>query len=115
MSTPKEYNDQTPLPRDTAGRRRTVVLTPVSGISLRPVRWLLQDQIPLGAITLLGGREGIGKSLVALTWAAQVTQGTLPGACHGCPRSVIVAATEDSWEHTIVPRLVAAGADLNRC
>jgi len=30
----------------------------------------------------------------------------------GRPRAVIVAATEDSWEHTIVPRLMAAGADL---
>jgi hypothetical protein len=27
---------------------------------------------------------------------------------------VIVAATEDSWEHTIVPRLMAAQADLTR-
>ena len=27
---------------------------------------------------------------------------------------VIVAATEDSWEHTVVPRLMAAGADLSR-
>lgn len=27
---------------------------------------------------------------------------------------MLVAATEDSWEHTIVPRLMAAGADLDR-
>ena len=27
---------------------------------------------------------------------------------------MIIAATEDSQEHTIVPRLMAAGADLNR-
>ena len=32
----------------------------------------------------------------------------------GEPRQVIVAATEDSWEHTIVPRLMAAGADLDK-
>ena len=30
------------------------------------------------------------------------------------PRSVLVAATEDSWSHTIVPRLMAAEADLAR-
>ena len=42
-----------------------------------------------------------------------MTRGTLQGACQGNPRAVIVAATEDSWEHTIVPRLMAAGADLN--
>ena len=27
---------------------------------------------------------------------------------------MIIAATEDSWAHTIVPRLMAAGADLDR-
>ena len=36
------------------------------------------------------------------------------GVYAGEPRAVIVAATEDSWEHTIVPRLMAAGADLDR-
>ena len=30
----------------------------------------------------------------------------------GHPRAVLVCATEDSWEHTIVPRLIAADADL---
>ena len=38
----------------------------------------------------------------------------LKGVYFGQPRSVLVAATEDSWEHTIVPRLMAAGADLTR-
>jgi hypothetical protein len=32
----------------------------------------------------------------------------------GQPRNVIVCAREDSWEKTIVPRLIAAGADLER-
>jgi hypothetical protein len=34
--------------------------------------------------------------------------------CHGAPRSVIYAATEDSWERTIAGRLLVAGADLDR-
>jgi hypothetical protein len=45
---------------------------------------------------------------------AQITNGTLPGELYGTPRSVIYAATEDSWSMTIAPRLVAAGADLER-
>lgn len=93
---------------------RTVVLTSASSIKVRPVRWLWQDRVPLGSLALIGGREGIGKSTLAYTLAAQLTAGTLPGRCHGQPRAVIVAATEDSWAHTIVPRLMAAGADLER-
>jgi hypothetical protein len=65
-------------------------------------------------VSLLGGREGIGKSTCAYTIAAQLTKGTLAGAYQGQPKSVVIAATEDSWSHTIVPRLMAADADLAR-
>jgi hypothetical protein len=70
--------------------------------------------MPLGAIVLLAGREGIGKTILGYTLAADITRGNLAGIYRGTPHSVIVAATEDSWEHTIVPRLMAAGADLER-
>lgn len=94
--------------------RRTVVLTPASAIEVRPVHWLWADRLALGVLALLGGREGIGKSILGYTLAADVTRGRLPGVYFGIPKAVIVAATEDSWAHTIVPRLMAAGADLDR-
>lgn len=99
-------------PDDTP--ERVVRLTPASDIPLKVARWLWTARIPVGEITLLPGREGIGKSL-ALAWlSARITRGQLPGVYHGQPRAVIYAATEDSWSHTIGPRLVAAGADLDR-
>src|SRR6266851_8041651 len=92
-------------PPDDAGAVRRVRLTPASAIPMRPVRWLWDGRIPAGAITLLPGREGIGKSL-ALAWlAARLTRGQLPGLHYGTARPVIYAATEDSWGHTIAPRL----------
>jgi hypothetical protein len=92
---------------------RSVRLTAASDIPLRRPVWLWQDRIPASAITLMSGREGIGKSL-ALAWvSARVTRGQLPGVLRGQPRAVIYAATEDSWSHTIGPRLVAAGANLD--
>lgn len=93
---------------------RSVRLTRASDIAIRPVHWLWADRIALGTMALLGGREGIGKSTVAYQLAADITRGLLPGASYGQPRAVIVAATEDSWEHTIVPRLMAASADLHQ-
>ena len=96
---------------DSAGTR-SVHLTRASTIVMRPVRWLWTNLLPLGSFTLLGGREGIGKSICAYTLAADLTRGRLPGHGFGTPRAVIVAATEDSWEHTIAPRLTAADADL---
>jgi hypothetical protein len=77
------------------------------------VFWSWADRIPAGAITVVPGREGIGKSLFLAWLAAQLTRGTLPGIHYGTPRPVIYAASEDSWGHTIAPRLFAAGADLD--
>ena len=93
-----------------AGRQLLVTLA--SSIKPRPVRWLWPDRISLGSLTLLAGREGIGKSLVGVWLAAQLTCGTLPGSRYGTPSRVLFATSEDAWEFTMVPRLLAAGADL---
>ena len=93
---------------------RTITLTAASTIRVRPVRWLWEGRLALGTLALLGGREGVGKSTSAYQLTADITAGRLPGVHHGQPKAVIVAATEDSWEHTIVPRLIAAAADLER-
>jgi hypothetical protein len=102
-------------PIDQGGTgKRSVRLTRASEITPRPTKWLWDGRIPLGAIGLVGGREGIGKSTVCYTLASDITRGVLPGHYRGFPRGVIVAATEDSWEHTIIPRLMAASANLDR-
>ena len=72
------------------------------------------DRLALGSLALLAGREGLGKSTVAYWMAGQITRGTLPGEYAQQARPVLVCATEDSWEHTIVPRLMASNADLNK-
>jgi len=94
--------------------KRTLQLTLASAIRPRPVVWLWDGRLALGTLALLAGREGIGKSTLAYWLASRITRGELPGEIHGKPRGVLIAATEDSWEHTIVPRLIAADADLDR-
>ncbi len=94
--------------------RRQVVLTPASSIKVRPVRWLWEGRVAAGSLALIGGREGIGKSTLGYQLVADLTRGRLPGQHHGTPKAVLVAATEDSWAHTVVPRLMGAGADLDR-
>ncbi|MEV0318869.1 AAA family ATPase [Streptomyces sp. NPDC050658] len=93
---------------------RRLRITPLSKIRLRGTYWLWDNRIPIGGLTLWAGREGIGKSTSAAWLAARVTRGELPGVHLGNPRSVFYAASEDSWERTVAPRLVAAGADLER-
>jgi hypothetical protein len=91
---------------------RQLVVTLASEYKPRAVEWLWKDRIPLGMLSLLGGREGTGKSTLIYERAARITRGDLDGPVK--PRNVIVVATEDSWAHTITPRLMAAGADLDR-
>lgn len=104
---------------------RRLKVTRASEMRIRKVRWLWDDSpeghtgaphgwLPLGSLVLAAGPAGVGKSQQAVWTAARVTTGTLPGCYFGTPRSVVYAATEDSWEFTILPRLVAAGADLDR-
>ena len=93
--------------------QRTITLTAASSITVRPVRWLWDGRLALGTLGLLGGREGAGKTTCAYTISADITRGTLPGVYLGKPHAVIMAATEDSWQHTIVPRLIAADANLD--
>lgn len=100
-------------PMGDAEPKARVLLTQASTIPMKGTRWVYRGRIPYGMVTLLAGREGIGKSTVSLDIAAQLTRGTLPGRYEGVPQCVVVCATEDSWSHTIVPRLMAVGADMD--
>jgi hypothetical protein len=110
---------------DREAPQRRLLFTPASEITPRPVRWVWdttpagahpteQGRFPAGSLVLAVGRAGLGKSQFAVWATAQITRGALPGCHYGTPRSVVYCATEDSWEMTIVPRLMAAGADLDR-
>jgi integrase len=98
----------------TAPAARTVKFTKASSIIAACVDWLWHLRVPVGMFGLLGCREGIGKSLTLIDMTAQITRGRLKGKYIGKPRNVMISASEDSWSHIIVPRLMAAGADLDR-
>ena len=82
-----------------------------------PPSWLAKGRLPRGAISLLVGEEGIGKSLLWVWIAAAITTGK-PRPEFGIPARdpahVVVVVTEDNWSTAVRPRLEAAGADLSR-
>lgn len=94
--------------------RNNLRITPASAFVIKRVRWLWEGRVPLGEITLIPGREGAGKSLILAKLAADITNGRLIGEFFGTPRDVLYVASEDSWNHTIAPRLQAAGCDMDR-
>lgn len=83
-------------------------------VTIRRVVYHWAGRMPLGAVTLLPGEEGIGKSTVGARIMADTTRGLLDGEHYGTPRDVVVIAIEDGLEDVAVPRLREAGADLTR-
>ncbi|GAB06694.1 AAA family ATPase [Gordonia amarae] len=77
-------------------------------------RWLWQDWLPLGDLSLIAGYEESMKSSVCLWASAEVTRGRFDGEYRGQAKGVLYIAAEDSWESTIKPRLVANGADMSK-
>lgn len=102
------------LERGAASPSVSVMLTPASEVGIERPAWLWADRTPLGAVTALVGQPGLGKSTQAVEVAACASRGHLPGDLHGKPVAVVIATAEDSPSTTIVPRLIAAGADLTR-
>jgi hypothetical protein len=85
-------------------------------ITPEPVEWLWPGRVALGKLGLIGGEPGLGKSQAAIAMAAAVTiGGELPCGEGRAPQgNVVILSAEDGVADTIVPRLMAAGADRER-
>ena len=103
---------EVPLPTIQVSGIETVRLNTVVA---KPIRWLWPKHIPYGALTLLIGDPGLGKSQLTLDLAGRLTRGlSWPDEAPSSVGNVLLLASEDSIERTIVGRLTAAGADLDR-
>ena len=91
---------------------RQVNVIAASTITPKRVEWLDEQRVPLGKLTVIAGRPGLGKSLWTNHLAACVTNGCLRGDLTHTPSRVLLASAEDDPEDTIVPRLMAHRADL---
>lgn len=117
----------TPISQGTVrvnfSNRKPEIIHPMGIIGVRAHRveveqpkWIWPRYLPAGKLTVLAGDPGLGKSTIAIDLVSRVTQGTflplmenrtIKGTC-------FIASAEDAAEDTIVPRLIACGADLSR-
>ena len=92
-----------------------VILARGDTLSPEPVRWLWPGWLALGKLAILAGAPGTGKTTCALAMAATVTVGGLWPDGTRCPAGdVLIWSGEDDAADTLLPRLVAAGADRTR-
>lgn len=92
-----------------------VRLSCAASIVSKPIDWLWKGWLARGKFHVLAGAPGTGKTTIALSLAAAITKGaTLPDGSRAPSGNVLIWSGEDDPADTLKPRLVAAGADVNR-
>lgn len=80
--------------------------------------WAIPDCFAKGELTTLAGPKATGKSTMYCAIAAAVSRGgshpSWLGKLNQEPGGVLIMSSEDDFERTIIPRLMVAGADLDR-
>ena len=96
-------------------KAETVKIIRMSDVELTPVDWLWKPYLPFGKLSVLQGNPGEGKTYFAMHLAAACTNGKLlPNMERMEPFNVIYQTAEDGLGDTVKPRLIEAGADLDR-
>ena len=105
-----------PVDQQECRRLRRVaekVLVTAEGIDPDRIEWIWEPYLPAGAVTLMAGAPGCGKSFLSIALAAELSRGLTP--FHGRRTGKVptaILSLEDDPARTIVPRLKACGADL---
>ncbi|SHL14938.1 AAA family ATPase [Bradyrhizobium lablabi] len=108
--------EQEPKPQYSPPRRNGVERVCAEDIIVREHQWLWEGHLLRGAQELLTGLPGLGKSQVQIGLIACVTAGLpWPNGEKGMPpANIIMMTAEDALDQEVIPRLIAAGADLSR-
>ena len=102
-----------PTPAAAATPQRRMVLTGVD-IQPRRVAGCGKTAYPWARSPCSPGARVSASPPSATGSRPQITLGCCPATCSGPECTCSSVRREDSWEHTILPRLVAAGAALTR-
>lgn len=96
-------------------KSKKLVLVQASQCSPAAMRWLWTDFIPAGKITIFAGPPKLGKTTMALKIAAEVSKGgSFPDGSAAMQGKVLIWSGEDDFADTILPRLMAEGADRDQ-
>lgn len=93
-----------------------LTLIRASDVKPEPLTPLWPGRVYLGKLTTFAGNPGEGKSQVTVDMCARISTGAdWPDGSGPAPRGdAIIIAAEDEPGDTIIPRLMAAGADMSR-
>lgn len=100
---------------DKTKRPTGVTLIRADGIKPERINWVWVGWLARGKVHVMAGAPGTGKTTAAVALAATLTVGgRWPDGIPAPVGDVLVWSGEDDPKDTLVPRLIAAGADLKR-
>jgi putative DNA primase/helicase len=107
------------VPNDKDGTAAAVgpvaQLVRASDLTPEAVDWIWDGWLAAGKMHVLGGAPGTGKTTIAMALAATVSVGgRWPDGTRAEAGNVVIWSGEDDLKDTLVPRLLACGADTNR-
>ena len=93
-----------------------LVTVRASDVPAEAIDWLWRGRLPMGKVSVLAGEGGLSKSMLLCWIAATVSSGGLWPNNEGRSRigSTIILSAEDDIADTVIPRLMAAGANLHK-
>jgi len=106
-----------PATKDTESEAGGPSVQLLCGADVRPepINWLWRDFLARGKLHIIAGAPGAGKTTIAMAFAATVTAGgRWPDRTRAEPGNVLIWSGEDDFKDTLLPRLIASGADRNR-
>lgn len=102
---------------DTVGFAPLPVAQIICAADIKPeaIRWLWNGWLARGKFHIFAGQAGTGKTTIAIAIAATISiGGRFPDGTRAPVGNVLIWSGEDSTNDTLVPRLLAAGADMRR-
>ena len=90
-------------------------ITRADSLKIEPIDWLWHGWLAAGKLHILAGEAGTGKTTIAMSLAATVSNGgTWPDWTRAKAGNVVIWSGEDGIKDTLLPRLTVCGADLAR-
>ena len=115
---PEAKNDVKPNSNASAGKSSEdaaeLLIVNAIDVKTRKVEWIWQGRIPRGKLTTFAGQGGLGKTFVLNDIASRISNGDAwpDGSPGNAPAKVLYVSGEDDPEDTLVPRMIACGANL---
>lgn len=95
--------------------RADLGIVSMADVKAVPISWIWRPYIPRGAVTLLAGDGGYGKSWMTASIAADLSQGRpLPGQEAQPAQRILMFSAEDGLGQVMRPKLELLGADVGR-